>query len=110
MLCDAVIRLIPGVLGDETSTLSDSFQDDLISPPVYTRPREFNSWKVPDILLSGNENVVITNALRLVSISSTSTTLDSSISIGTVVSSGIAINSNACFCSSHKKEVIRYEM
>lgn len=56
---DSIVRIIPGVLGDETSALSDSFQDDLISPPVYTRPREFNSWKVPDILLSGNEKEVV---------------------------------------------------
>lgn len=56
---DSIVRLIPGVLGDETSALSDSFQDDLISPPVYTRPREFNSWTVPDILLSGNEKEVV---------------------------------------------------
>jgi tRNA (guanine37-N1)-methyltransferase len=54
VLCDSVIRLIPGVLNDETSALSDSFQDDLLSPPVYTRPADFNGWKVPDILLSGN--------------------------------------------------------
>lgn len=54
MLCDAVIRLIPGVLNDETSALSDSFQDNLLAPPVYTRPAEFEGWKVPDILLSGH--------------------------------------------------------
>lgn len=54
VLCDAVIRLIPGVLGDETSALTDSFQDNLLSPPVYTRPSEFDGMKVPDILLSGN--------------------------------------------------------
>ena len=54
LLADAVIRLIPGALTDETSALSDSFQDGLLSPPVYTRPAEFNGWKVPDILLSGN--------------------------------------------------------
>jgi tRNA (guanine37-N1)-methyltransferase len=54
VLTDAVIRLIPGVLNDETSALSDSFQDDLIAPPVYTRPAEFRGLKVPDILLSGN--------------------------------------------------------
>jgi tRNA (guanine37-N1)-methyltransferase len=51
---DAVIRLIPGVLNDETSALSDSFQDDLLAPPVYSRPADFNGWKVPDILLSGH--------------------------------------------------------
>lgn len=55
---DSIVRLIPGVLGDETSALSDSFQNDLISPPVYTRPREFRNWKVPDILLSGNEKLI----------------------------------------------------
>lgn len=54
VLCDAVIRLIPGVLGDETSALTDSFQDDLLSPPVYTRPAEYDGMKVPDVLLSGN--------------------------------------------------------
>lgn len=54
VLCDAVIRLIPGVLGDETSALTDSFQDNLLAPPVYTRPAEYKSMKVPEILLSGN--------------------------------------------------------
>lgn len=54
-MCDAVIRLIPGVLNDETSALTDSFQDNLLAPPVYTRPAEYNGWKVPDILLSGHE-------------------------------------------------------
>ncbi|SNR30240.1 tRNA (guanosine(37)-N1)-methyltransferase TrmD [Lutibacter flavus] len=54
VLCDAIIRLIPGVLGDETSALTDSFQDDLLSPPVYTRPAEYKELKVPEILLSGN--------------------------------------------------------
>ena len=54
VICDAVIRLLPGVLNDETSALSDSFQDGLIAPPVYTRPADFNGWKVPDILLSGH--------------------------------------------------------
>lgn len=58
VLCDAVIRLIPGVLNDETSALSDSFQDDLIAPPVYTRPAEYKGWKVPDILLSGNDKLI----------------------------------------------------
>jgi tRNA (guanine37-N1)-methyltransferase len=53
-IIDAVVRLIPGVLSDEQSALSDSFQDDLLAPPVYTRPSEFMGWKVPDILLSGN--------------------------------------------------------
>jgi tRNA (guanine37-N1)-methyltransferase len=54
-MCDAVIRLIPGVLNDETSALTDSFQDNLLAPPVYTRPAEYGDWKVPDILLSGHE-------------------------------------------------------
>ena len=54
ILCDALIRLIPGVLGNETSALTDSFQDDLLAPPIYTRPAEYKGWKVPDILLSGN--------------------------------------------------------
>ena len=54
VLCDSVIRLIPGVLGDETSALTDSFQDGLLSPPVYTRPSEYKELKVPEILLSGN--------------------------------------------------------
>ncbi len=54
VLCDAVIRLIPGVLGDETSALTDSYQDNLLSPPVYTRPADFKGMKVPEILLSGN--------------------------------------------------------
>jgi tRNA (guanine37-N1)-methyltransferase len=55
VVSDAVIRLIPGVLSDETSALSDSFQDNLIAPPVYTRPADYKGWKVPDILLSGHE-------------------------------------------------------
>jgi len=54
IITDAVVRLIPGALSDEQSALSDSFQDNLLAPPVYTRPSVFNSWKVPDILLSGN--------------------------------------------------------
>ncbi len=54
VLCDAVIRLIPGAVSDETSALSDSFQDNLLAPPVYTRPAKFNDWEVPDVLLSGN--------------------------------------------------------
>jgi tRNA (guanine37-N1)-methyltransferase len=54
VLSDAVIRLIPGVLNDETSALSDSFQDNLLAPPVYTRPADYQGWKVPDILLSGH--------------------------------------------------------
>ncbi len=58
VLVDSLVRLVPGVLGDETSALSDSFQDGLVSPPVYTRPREFRGWIVPDILLSGNEKLI----------------------------------------------------
>jgi len=54
VLCDSVIRLLPGVLNDETSALTDTFQDDMLAPPVYTRPREYKGHKVPDILLSGN--------------------------------------------------------
>jgi tRNA (guanine37-N1)-methyltransferase len=58
VLTDSIVRLIPGVLNDETSALSDSFQDQLLSPPVYTRPAEYNGWKVPEILLSGNEKEI----------------------------------------------------
>ena len=58
LLADSIVRLIPGALSDETSALSDSFQDDLLSPPVYTRPAEFNGWKVPDVLLSGNPKLI----------------------------------------------------
>ncbi len=54
IICDAVIRLIPGVLGNETSALTDSFQDNLLAPPVYTRPAEYKGWEVPEILTSGN--------------------------------------------------------
>ena len=54
VLCDSIIRLIPGVLGDESSALSDSFQDGLLAPPIYTRPSDYNGWKVPEILTSGN--------------------------------------------------------
>lgn len=54
VLTDAIVRLLPGVLNDETSALSDSFQDHLLSPPVYTRPPDFRGWKVPEVLLSGN--------------------------------------------------------
>ena len=54
VLVDGIIRLIPGVLNNETSALTDSFQDNLIAPPVYTRPSEYNGWKVPEILTSGN--------------------------------------------------------
>jgi len=59
VLCDSVIRLIPGVIGDETSALSDSFQDGLLAPPVYTRPADYNDWKVPDVLLSGNDAEIL---------------------------------------------------
>lgn len=55
VLADSIIRLIPGVLSDETSALTDSFQDNLLAPPVYTRPANFEGWKVPDILLSGHD-------------------------------------------------------
>ena len=58
VLCDSIIRLIPGVLGDETSALSDSYQDNLLAPPVYTRPYEYKGLKVPDILLSGNDKKI----------------------------------------------------
>ncbi len=58
VLCDAIIRLIPGAMSDETSALSDSFQDNLLAPPAYTRPSEFNGWKVPDVLLSGNPKLI----------------------------------------------------
>jgi tRNA (guanine37-N1)-methyltransferase len=54
VVADSIIRLIPGVLNNETSALTDSFQDNLLAPPVYTRPAEYKGWKVPDILLSGN--------------------------------------------------------
>ncbi len=55
VIADAVVRLIPGALGDEQSALSDSFQDNLLAPPVYTRPAEYKGWRVPDILLSGHQ-------------------------------------------------------
>lgn len=55
VIADAVVRLIPGVIGDEQSALSDSFQDNLLAPPVYTRPAEYKGWRVPDILLSGHQ-------------------------------------------------------
>ena len=54
VVADSIIRLIPGVLSNETSALTDSFQDNLLSPPIYTRPAEYKGWKVPDVLLSGN--------------------------------------------------------
>ena len=55
VMADAIVRLIPGAISDEQSALSDCFQDDLLAAPIYTRPREYKGWKVPDILLSGNE-------------------------------------------------------
>ena len=55
VMTDAIVRLIPGVIGDEQSALSDSFQDDMLSAPVYSRPADYKGWCVPDILLSGNE-------------------------------------------------------
>ena len=58
VLCDSIIRLIPGVLNDETSALEDSFQDGIIAPPVYTRPSSYNNLKVPKILLSGNKEKI----------------------------------------------------
>jgi len=58
VVCDAVVRLIPNVIGDETSALSDSFQDDLLAPPVYTRPSEYKGLSVPEILLSGNDRAI----------------------------------------------------
>ncbi len=58
VIVDGLVRLIPGVIGNEVSALTDSFQDGLVAPPVYTRPREFRGWKVPDILLSGNEKLI----------------------------------------------------
>jgi len=60
ILVDAVVRLIPGVISDETSALTDSFQDNLLAPPIYTRPSNFNGHKIPDILLSGNEQKINT--------------------------------------------------
>jgi tRNA (guanine37-N1)-methyltransferase len=58
VFCDSVVRLLPGVLGDETSALSDSFQDGLLAPPVYTRPSSYKGMKVPDVLMSGNEKEI----------------------------------------------------
>lgn len=54
IITDSVVRIVPGAIGDEASALTDSFQDNLLAPPVYTRPAEFHGWKVPDVLLSGN--------------------------------------------------------
>ncbi|MBQ9892782.1 MAG: tRNA (guanosine(37)-N1)-methyltransferase TrmD [Bacteroidales bacterium] len=58
LLADSIVRLLPGALTDETSALSDSFQEGLVAPPVYTRPAEFNGWKVPDVLLCGNPRII----------------------------------------------------
>lgn len=58
IITDAIVRIIPGAISDEQSALSDSFQDDLLAPPVYTRPSEFHGWKVPDVLLSGNTALI----------------------------------------------------
>jgi tRNA (guanine37-N1)-methyltransferase len=58
VMTDAIVRLLPGAMSDEQSALTDSFQDHLLAPPVYTRPAEFNGWKVPDILLSGNDRKI----------------------------------------------------
>ena len=58
VICDAVIRILPGVIGDEQSALEDSFQDGLVAPPEYTRPAEFRGWKVPDVLLSGDHSKI----------------------------------------------------
>lgn len=58
IIVDAVGRIIPGVLNDETSALTDSFQDNLLAPPVYTRPENFNGWKIPEILLTGNPKII----------------------------------------------------
>ena len=55
VMADAIVRIVPGVISDEQSALSDFFQDDMLSAPIYTRPAEYKGWKVPDILLSGNE-------------------------------------------------------
>ena len=58
VMADAIVRIVPGVIGDEQSALSDSFQDNLLAAPVYTRPAEYKGWKVPDVLLSGNERLI----------------------------------------------------
>lgn len=58
IMCDAIVRLIPGAIGDEQSALSDSFQDNLLAPPVYTRPAEYKGWRVPDVLLSGHQRKI----------------------------------------------------
>lgn len=58
IMCDAIVRLIPGAIGDEQSALSDSFQDNLLAPPVYTRPAKYKGWRVPDVLLSGHQRKI----------------------------------------------------
>ena len=58
ILSDSIIRLIPGVISDETSALTDSFQDNLLAPPIYTRPSNYKGWEVPEVLLSGNEKLI----------------------------------------------------
>ncbi len=58
VITDSVVRLLPGAIGDEESALTDCFQDDMLAPPVYTRPAEFNGWRVPDVLLSGNPSLI----------------------------------------------------
>ena len=58
ILSDSIIRLIPGVISDETSALTDSFQDNLLAPPIYTRPSKYKGWEVPEVLLSGNEKLI----------------------------------------------------
>jgi tRNA (guanine37-N1)-methyltransferase len=58
VMADAIVRIVPGVIGDEQSALSDSFQDNLLAAPVYTRPAEYKGWKVPEVLLSGNERLI----------------------------------------------------
>jgi tRNA (guanine37-N1)-methyltransferase len=57
-MVDAIVRLLPGAMSDEESALTDSFQDGLLAPPLYTRPAEYNGWKVPEILLSGNDKQI----------------------------------------------------
>ena len=59
VMTDAIVRLLPGAMGDETSALSDSFQDNLLAPPVYTRPADYKGWKVPEVLLSGHEAKIL---------------------------------------------------
>ncbi len=58
VISDCIVRIMPGAISDETSALTDSFQDDLLAPPVYTRPADYKGWKVPDVLLSGNEKLI----------------------------------------------------